>query len=260
MSQDYQDFFKKAQRVKKNSSNKRHDKKRRIGRNKASELNAKDKTKPFKTTFFWVGAISVLGLFLSAGWIWLEEGFSEGFTGLEISMGPVFANQPAEKNTPAAPAMPEKSASSGPEKKPVENHPKSSRAVEDSSYFNRLVERKNELDQREKNLDRLELELQKQKEGIEKQIERLEKLRAEVSEILKERVEIDEDRVKQLVEVYSNMKPKQAAEVIETLNEKLAIEVLGRMKKQNAAQILDLMKKEKARSLTEKFAGYQGEQ
>ena len=70
---------------------------------------------------------------------------------------------------------------------------------------------------------------------IEARIQYLEKVRRDIAGVLKDRVEVDQEKVKKLVEFYSNMKPAQAAEIIATINEDLAIGVLSNMKKKNAA-------------------------
>ncbi len=126
----------------------------------------------------------------------------------------------------------------------------------DLSYFSKLNERKKELDLREKELNELEEELHKQKSEIEERIQHLERIRVQIAGVLKDKVEVDQQKVKTLVEFYSNMKPQQAAKVIGTLNEDLAIEVLGQMKKKNAAEIMNLLEPSKAQIISEKFAGY----
>jgi flagellar motility protein MotE (MotC chaperone) len=127
---------------------------------------------------------------------------------------------------------------------------------EEMSHFNKLNDRKKELDGREGELNALEDELHKQRSELETRISALEKIRADVGKVLEARVEIDQERVNRLVEFYSNMKPKQAADIIATLNEDLAVEVLGKMKKKNAADIMNLLEPAKARLLSEKFTGY----
>lgn len=127
---------------------------------------------------------------------------------------------------------------------------------EELSHFNKLNERKNELDLREADLNALEEELHKQKKEIEDRVVKLEQIREDVAGVLKERVEVDQQRVNTLVDFYSNMKPKQAAEIFSKLNEDLTVEILGKMKKKNAADILNLLEPVKARTLSEKFTGY----
>jgi flagellar motility protein MotE (MotC chaperone) len=127
---------------------------------------------------------------------------------------------------------------------------------EELSHFNKLNERKGELDRRDAELTALEEELHKQRLEVESRIAHLEKIREEVGAVLEERVEVDQQKVSTLVEFYSNMKPKQAAEIFTNLNEDLAVEILGKMKKKNAADILNLLEPAKARSLSEKYTGY----
>lgn len=127
---------------------------------------------------------------------------------------------------------------------------------EDLSHYEKLQQRKAELDLREKELAELEEELQKQKVELDKRIQQLEQTRDQIAQILKDRVQMDQEKVTKLVELYSNMKPKQAAEIIGSLNEDLAVEVLAKMKKKNAAEIMNLLPPDKARVLSEKYTGY----
>ncbi len=127
---------------------------------------------------------------------------------------------------------------------------------ENINHFTKLNDRKTELDLREKELNELESELHEQRREIENRIKKLEEIRSQIGQVLKDKVEVDEERIKKLVEFYSDMKPQNAAQIVATLNEDLAVEILGRMKKKNAADILNLLKPEKAQVLTEKFAGY----
>lgn len=127
---------------------------------------------------------------------------------------------------------------------------------EELSHFNKLNERKKELDLRDSELTALEEELHKQRIEVEERISKLDKIREEVGSVLKDRVEVDQQKVNTLVDFYTSMKPKQAADIVTNLNEDLAVEVLGKMKKKSAAEILNLMEPTKARALSEKFTGY----
>jgi flagellar motility protein MotE (MotC chaperone) len=128
---------------------------------------------------------------------------------------------------------------------------------EELSFFNKLNDRKKELDLREADLNKLEEELQKQKAELDTKIKQLEAMRADISKTLKTRVEVDQEKVDKLVQFYSTMKPEQAAKVIESLNEDLAVEVMDKMKKKSAAAIMDSLKPEKARRLSELLTGYE---
>ena len=128
---------------------------------------------------------------------------------------------------------------------------------EDSAdYLFKLAERKKELDLREEELNKKASEIVKQKLEIEAKLKQLEESRGKIAGMLKERINSDSQKVDNLVQVYSNMKPIQAAKVFESMDEDLVIEILGRMKKKNAADILNLVKIEKAQKFSERYAGY----
>jgi flagellar motility protein MotE (MotC chaperone) len=127
---------------------------------------------------------------------------------------------------------------------------------EELSFFNKLGERKRELDLREAELNKLEEELQKQRVELGEKLNQLEAMRSQIAQTLKSRVDNDQQKVSKLVEVYSGMKPSQAAKVMETINEELAVQVLDRMKKKSAADILNVMNADKAQRLSETLAGY----
>ncbi len=127
---------------------------------------------------------------------------------------------------------------------------------EELSFFTQLKQRKNELDQREERLKKLEEELQKKQLELDEKLTQLDKMRTEIATTLKDRVDDDSEKVKKLVQVYSNMKPQNAAQVISSLDQDLAIAVLGQMKKQEAAAILNYVEPKKAREISEVFAGY----
>ena len=125
------------------------------------------------------------------------------------------------------------------------------------SFFNKLDDRKKELDVRESELAKLEEELQRQKAELDDKIKQLEGMRADISKTLKTRVANDQEKVDKLVQFYSTMKPQQAAKVIESLNEDLAVEIIDKMKKKSAAEIMNAMDSKKARRLSELMTGYQ---
>jgi flagellar motility protein MotE (MotC chaperone) len=128
---------------------------------------------------------------------------------------------------------------------------------EELSFFNKLNDRKKELDLREAELNKLDEELQKQKAELDSKIKQLEAMRGDISKTLKARVEVDQEKIEKLVQFYSTMKPEQAAKVIESINEDLAVEVMDKMKKKNAAAIMDALDPKKARRLSEMLTGYQ---
>lgn len=199
--------------------------------------------------------------------IWLffqPHGLEQIFDQVEIRLlGQLSASEAKKSEGTAEKSSGEKSTTSIQEKEAKSSssegpaNPVTNEAVpQDLSYFAKLNDKRRELDLREKELDELEEELHKQKREVEERIQHLEKLRDQIAGVLKDKVDVDQQKVKTLVEFYSNMKPQQAAKVMGTLNEDLAIEVLGQMKKKNAAEIMNLLEPAKAQTISEKFAGY----
>lgn len=165
------------------------------------------------------------------------------------------AEKTAEKSKAKGGAE-EKAAEHGKAESKGKNPDETHTSAEDLSHFEKLKQRKEELDLREKELAQLEEELQRQKVELDKRIAQLEEMRGQIGQILKDRVEVDQEKVNKLVDLYSNMKPKQAAEVIGSINEDLAVEILAKMKKKNAAEVMNLLPPEKAKVLSEKYTGY----
>lgn len=224
---------------------------------KAVNFNAGKKKKsnpfPWKSLVVLILTLGSLGVYLLA-----PEKVERFISRIEVNaMGSASAAdaKPAEKSK-GAQAKAEKPAA-GDEKANPDHGPEAKSVVpEDLSHFEKLRQRKDELDLREKELSELEEELQKQKVELDKRIVQLEEMRNQIAQILKDRVEVDQEKVTKLVDLYSNMKPKQAADVIGSINEDLAVEVLAKMKKKNAAEIMNLLPADKARTLSEKYTGY----
>jgi flagellar motility protein MotE (MotC chaperone) len=162
----------------------------------------------------------------------------------------------AEKSSATKDGSKEKSSQ---EKSPAKAEAKAATqnwTPEQLAFFNKLEERKKQLDQREQELQKMEEELQEQRVALEKRLSDLEDIRTKISSRLDEKVKIDQEKVNKLVEFYSNMKPQNAAKIFEDIDEDLAVEILNKMKKKSAADIMNLLNAEKAQKLSEKFAGY----
>ena len=166
------------------------------------------------------------------------------------------ATKDAEKLTSADGGKGENSAATADSKKKEPGVNTKGWTEEEMSFFNKLGERKKELDTREAELNKLDEELQKQKIELEKRIQYLEQIRAQIGTTLKSKVSADQEKVDKLVQFYSGMKPAQAAKVMESINEELAVGILDKMKKKNAADILNAMESKKAQKLSEVLAGY----
>lgn len=213
-----------------------------------------------KSNKVWIAILSLGFITTLCGSYYLDE-VESLLKRVEINL---FASASAEEKPPKAnPAESEKTPSNG-ETKNVSTdgaakEPSSNDVAEQDAeldHFSHLRERKVELDQREENLNKLEAELNQQRLDVEKKLEELEQVRRKISSVLEEKVQIDEQKVENLVQFYSNMKPPQAAKIIESIDEDLAVQVMARMKKKTAADIMNLLKPEKAQTISEKYVGY----
>jgi flagellar motility protein MotE (MotC chaperone) len=86
---------------------------------------------------------------------------------------------------------------------------------------------------------------------VEERIAALKKMEAQVSVLLKKYDEQEEKRLKSLVKVYENMKPKDAARIFEEMDGTLLLDMIERMKEQKVSLILGLMEPAKAKKITQ---------
>lgn len=257
MKNGYQQFFKKASEVRgdqkltaKSRANADVEKRLR------SAVRMKTKT---RQPFPWKACVGLAASLAAVGFYLAKPDFVETLASkIEINaVGAASAadKKPAEKAAPT-PEKKEKAAAGESTANPDHGQETRSAVPEELSHFEKLKQRKDELDAREKELGQLEEELQRQKVELDKRIKQLEDMRNQIAQTLKDRVEVDQEKVNKLVDLYSNMKPKQAADVIGNINEDLAVEVLAKMKKKNAAEIMNLLSPDKAKVLSEKYTGY----
>nr|WP_116304781.1 hypothetical protein [Nitratidesulfovibrio sp. HK-II]GBO94993.1 flagellar protein FlbB [Nitratidesulfovibrio sp. HK-II] len=76
-------------------------------------------------------------------------------------------------------------------------------------------------------------------------------LEARIKIMLKDAQGMKDEKLRHLVDVYTNMKAKQAAAVLETLDEKIAVRILAGMRGRQAGEILTFVQAEKAAKLSE---------
>lgn len=266
MKNPYQQFFKKAGEVKREEHKTLRRPQRAAPRPEPKRdvdmelklrqaVRMKPKTKspfPWKAVAGLAVSLGAVGFYLAA------PDFVENLAHrIEINaVGQAEAEGKAAEKSKGAPAAQEKAAAGDKKANPDHGPDAKPEVAEEFSHYEKLKQRKEELDLREKELVELEEELQRQKVELDKRITQLEDMRNQIAQILKDRVEVDQEKVAKLVDLYSNMKPKQAADVIGSINEELAVEVLAKMKKKSAAEIMNLLPPDKARVLSEKYTGY----
>lgn len=128
-----------------------------------------------------------------------------------------------------------------------------------------LEEKRIQLQKQEERIKEETVKLKKLKQELEDKAAELEKTHALIQESLakldkkkseKERLRQAEDdkKIKQLVKVYSNMKPKQAGEIINNMDIVIAEKIFLNMKGEAAGKILSYVESSKAALISERLA------
>ncbi len=107
-----------------------------------------------------------------------------------------------------------------------------------------LLKKQEELDQREQALNSLEADLNSR-------VAKLKDMETSLKAMLEEAKGVKDQKLKHLIDVYSNMNPKQAASVLSTLDNTIAVKILAGMRGRQAGEVLNNMEAKKAAGLTE---------
>jgi flagellar motility protein MotE (MotC chaperone) len=82
-------------------------------------------------------------------------------------------------------------------------------------------------------------------------VAKLKEMETNLKAMLDEAKSIKDQKLKHLIDVYSNMNAKQAARVLETLDNNIAVRILAGMRGRQAGDVLNNMEAKKAAGLTE---------
>ncbi len=104
---------------------------------------------------------------------------------------------------------------------------------------------------RQEELNRREQELLTLQQQMQSRLEELHTLEGRISGMLQDAGNIQDEKLKHLIDVYSNMKAKKAAQVLATLDESIAVKILAGMRSKQAGQIFSYMAAEPAAVLSE---------
>lgn len=107
------------------------------------------------------------------------------------------------------------------------------------------------LQQRQEQLNRREQELKQLQDQLDTRLEELQTLEGKLQTMIKEAESLKDQKLRHLVDVYTNMKAKQAAEVLESLDERISVKILAGMRGRTAGEILTFVKAERAARLSE---------
>ena len=118
----------------------------------------------------------------------------------------------------------------------------------------KLTERRKQLEAREKDLDRRQDLLKAAEDQIDRKVAELKTLQTTIQNLLQQYNEQEDTKIKSLVKIYENMKPKEAARIFEQLDMPILLDVVERMKEQKVAPILAEMDPSKAKTVTAEMA------
>jgi len=148
-------------------------------------------------------------------------------------------------SAPAATTLPASGASEGEPPTFTQN---------EVDVLQKLSERRESLDARQRDLDLRENMIKAAEGRIDKKITEMKSLQANVETMLKQVDDQDDGKMKSLVKIYENMKPKDAARIIELLDMPIQLGVITHMKEQKVAPIMEAMEATKAKTLTDAIA------
>ncbi len=118
----------------------------------------------------------------------------------------------------------------------------------------KLSERRGALDTRERDIERREAMLKAAEDQIERKISEMKSVQTTIEGLLRQYNDQEDNKMRSLVKIYENMKPKEAAKIFEQLDMPILLEVVERMKEQRVAPILAEMDPSKARTVTAELA------
>lgn len=118
----------------------------------------------------------------------------------------------------------------------------------------RLSERRTTLDGRERDLERREALQKAAEDQIERKISEMKTLQHTIEGLLRQYNDQEDNKMRSLVKIYENMKPKEAAKIFEQLDMSILLEVVERMKEQRVAPIMAEMDPSKAKNITSELA------
>jgi flagellar motility protein MotE (MotC chaperone) len=122
------------------------------------------------------------------------------------------------------------------------------------AVLERLAERRAELDARAKELEMRESLVLAAEKRLEARLGQLKQLETQLNESMRTKDEAEAARVKNVVTMYENMKPKDAARVFDRLDMRVLIEVALQINPRRMSDILAQMAPEAAERLTVELA------
>ena len=114
----------------------------------------------------------------------------------------------------------------------------------------KLAERRQKLERRENGLNLRESILSATERRIDSKVAELTKIQATIENLLKKHDVQQEAKLRSLVKIYENMKPKHAARIFDRLELTILLDVIERMRESKTAPIMANMAPARAKSVT----------
>ncbi|MDP6427403.1 MAG: hypothetical protein QF393_05255 [Rhodospirillales bacterium] len=118
----------------------------------------------------------------------------------------------------------------------------------------KLAERREELEKRVQELSMREGILNAAEQRIDRKIVELRGLQAAIDGLIKKHDDQEETKIRSLVKIYENMKPKDAARIFEELDLNTLLLVAERMKERKLAPVMAQLNPAKAKDVTVKLS------
>jgi len=120
-----------------------------------------------------------------------------------------------------------------------------------------LLEKERTLNERNQSLDKKEEQVKMSESSLLKRIEAFEKDKTKIIGCIDDHKNSEQLRVKQLVQVISNMKPQKAAELLSVQESSISVKLLERIDPTKASKIFNLMDKEVSARLQKQYLNMQ---
>jgi flagellar motility protein MotE (MotC chaperone) len=185
---------------------------------------------------------------------------------LQAQQPPKAAPPPTAGQTPpppaAAPPAGQPAAAQGDAKPPAAASPAAPAAADPGAgmsqteldVLQKLQERRGTLDARERDIEKREALLKAAEEQIDRKVAEMKTLQNTIEGLLRQYNDQEDNKMRSLVKIYENMKPKEAAKIFEQLDMNILLEVIERMKEQRVAPIMAEMDPSKAKAVTAELA------
>lgn len=117
-----------------------------------------------------------------------------------------------------------------------------------------LSARRKDIDKREEQLILKENLLTQTEKRVDEKFQEMQTLKTELADVIAQYKEVEETKIRSLVKIYENMKPKDAARIFDELEIPILIMVVDKMSEKKAAPVIAAMDSKKAKMLTVELA------